>query len=280
MTAGDARAVSTGTDTIVARVEDRVGIVTLNRPHRRNALHPEMFDAVPQVLEHFAEADDVGCVLITGSGSAFCAGGDVRDGGSSNADVPCGDAEIAARTAQLKRSARMVELLCQLPKPTLAALPGPAVGAGMSIALSTDLRIAARSARLIAGWGQLAFSGDFGGTWFLSRLAGPSRAMEILVDGSPVDSERALSLGLFNKVVDDTELPAAAMDWAAQIAAGPASTWAAVKANIRDAQCLPIAPYLDRESERMVRSALSDDHRRAVRAWLKASAAKNKQAHT
>lgn len=277
MTGGNARAVDTGTDTIVARVEDRVGVVTLNRPHRRNALHPEMAEAVPRVLEHFAEADDVGCVLITGSGSAFCAGGDVRDG--ELAEAPTGDAEIAARTAQLKRYARMVELLHQLPKPTLAALPGAAVGAGMSIALSTDLRIAARSARLIPGWGQLAFSGDFGGTWFLSRLVGPSRAMEILVDGSPVDSQRALSLGLFNKVVDD-DLPAAAMGWAAQIAAGPTGVWAAVKANIADAQWLPIAAALDRESERMVRSALSDDHRRAVRSWLKANSIKNKQVQT
>jgi 2-(1,2-epoxy-1,2-dihydrophenyl)acetyl-CoA isomerase len=280
VTDGPARVVDTGTDTVLAGVEDRVGIVTLNRPNRRNALHPEMFEAIPRVLEHFAEADDVGCVLITGSGSAFCAGGDVRDGGSAGAQTPCGDAEITARAAQLKRSARMVELLHQLPKPTVAALPGAAVGAGMSIALSTDLRIAARSARLIAGWGQLAFSGDFGGTWFLVRLVGPSRAMEILVDGSPIDSERALSLGLFNKVVDDADLVAAAMAWAAQIAAGPTSTWTAVKANIADAQWLPLATALDRESERMVRSAMSDAHRRAVRVWLKANSIKDKQGQT
>lgn len=277
MTTEQARAVETGTDTVVARVEARVGIVTLNRPHRRNALHSDMFDAIPRVLEHFAEAQDVGCVMLTGSGSAFCAGGDVRDGESGGKSAPLDEAAIAARACQLKRSARMVELLHQLPKPTLAALPGAAVGAGMSIALSTDLRIAARSARLIPGWGQLAFSGDFGGTWFLTRLVGPSRAMEILIAGEPVDSERAAGLGLFNRVVDDAELLPAATAWAAQIAAGPTSAWASVKANIQDAEVLPLGLALDRESERMVRSGLSDDHRKAVRAWLKSKATNTKR---
>lgn len=277
MTTGNYQRIETGTDTVLARIEAGVGVITLNRPQRRNALHPDMFDAIPRVLEHLAEDEEVGCVLMTGSGSAFCAGGDVRDGESGSSPPSAGEAAITARTAQLKRSARMVELLYQLPKPTLAALPGPAVGAGISIALATDLRIAARSARLIPGWGQLGFSGDFGGTWFLSRLIGPSRAMEILVDGSPVDSERACALGLFNKVVDDAELPLAAYAWAAQIAGGPTSAWAAVKANILDAQSLPLATALDRESERMVRSGLSDDHRKAVRAWLKAAKAKQTQ---
>jgi len=271
------RRIETGTDTVLASIEARVGVVTLNRPQRRNALHADMFDAIPRVLEHFAEDEEVGCVLMTGSGSAFCAGGDVRDGESGGAAAPSTEAGISARTAQLKRSARTVELLYQLPKPTLSALPGPAVGAGMSIALATDLRIAARSARLIPGWGQLGFSGDFGGTWFLTRLVGSSRAMEILVDGSPVDSERACALGLFNKVVDDAELPLAARTWAVQIASGPTTAWAAVKANILDAQSLPLTTALDRESERMVRSGLSEDHREAVRAWLKAAKAKQSQ---
>jgi 2-(1,2-epoxy-1,2-dihydrophenyl)acetyl-CoA isomerase len=277
VTTENVRTIETGTDTFLARIESRVGVVTLNRPRRRNALHPEMFDAIPPVLEQFAEDEDVGCVLITGSGSAFCAGGDVRDGESASAEAPSGEAAVPARTAQLKRCARMVELLYQLPKPTLAALPGPAVGAGMSIALSTDLRIAARSARLIPGWGQLAFSGDFGGTWFLSRLVGSSLTMEILIDGFPLDSERALALGLFNKVVDDVDLPGAALAWAGQIAGGPTSTWMSVKANILDAQSLPLSAALDRESERMVRSGLSEDHRKAVRAWLKAARAKESQ---
>lgn len=269
MTHAHARSVDTGTDTVRAEIVDRVAVLTFHRPQRRNALHPEMYEAVPRLLEQFAESADVGCVLVTGAGNAFCAGGDVRDGGSAK-DVPAGDPEeqIRARSALLADNARMVTLLHSMPKVTIAALPGAAVGAGMSIALATDLRIAARSARLIPGWAKLAFSGDFGGAWLLTHLVGPSRALELLVGDAPIDAAAGERLGLFNRVVDDADLPAAAQRWAAEIAAGPTAAFAGTKANILDAQRLSLAEALLPESARMVRSALTQEHRDAVRAWL------------
>ncbi|WNG89268.1 enoyl-CoA hydratase-related protein [Mycobacterium sp. ITM-2016-00317] len=275
-----AQSVDTGTDTVRAEIVDRVAVLTFHRPQRRNALHPEMYEAVPRLLERFADSVDVGCVLVTGAGTAFCAGGDVRDGGSAN-DVPAGDPEeqIRARSALLADNARMVTLLHSMPKVTIAALPGAAVGAGMSIALATDLRIAARSARLIPGWAKLAFSGDFGGAWLLTHLVGPSRALELLVSGAPIDAAAGERLGLFNRVVDDADLPAAALRWAAEIAAGPTAAFAGTKANIFDAQRLSLAEALLPESERMVRSALTQEHRDAVRAWL-ASASNKVGAHS
>ncbi|MGV0601442.1 enoyl-CoA hydratase/isomerase family protein [Mycolicibacterium pulveris] len=266
--------IDTGTSTVLADVVDGVGVITLNRPERRNALHAEMYQAVPRLLERFAADDDIGCVLITGAGDAFCAGGDVRDGGSAK-DVPAGDRDeqIAARAAILADNARMVTLLHDMQKVTIAALPGAAVGAGMSIALSTDLRIAARSARLIPGWSQLAFSGDFGGAWLLTHLVGPSKALELLIADTGIDAGTAERLGLFNRVVDDADLPAAARAWAAEIAAGPTAAFAGTKANIHDALRLSLDEALLPESERMVRSALTREHRDAVKAWL-ASAAK------
>jgi 2-(1,2-epoxy-1,2-dihydrophenyl)acetyl-CoA isomerase len=232
-----------------------------------------MYEAVPRLLDRFASDDNVGCVVITGAGSAFCSGGDVRDGGSgSNGTAEDHtEAEVASRSAALTSNARMVQLLHDIPKLTIAALPGAAVGAGMSIALSTDLRIAARSARLIPGWGQLAFSGDFGGAWFLTRLVGPSTALQLLLDGNPIDTETALRLGLVNRVVDDADLRSSALTWAAEIAAGPTKAWAGVKANIADAQELPLEQALVRESERMVRCGMSAEHRDAVRGWLRAA---------
>jgi 2-(1,2-epoxy-1,2-dihydrophenyl)acetyl-CoA isomerase len=271
VSSSDALDVDTGTDTVLAVIRDRVGVITLNRPKRRNALHPEMFEAVPRVLDGFATNADVGCVVITGSGSAFCSGGDVRDGGGEVDRSAPTEAVIAERAADLTRHARMVELLHAMPKPTLAALPGPAVGAGMSIALAANMRIAARSARLIPGWGQLAFSGDFGGAWFLTRLVGPALALELLIDGSPIDAERAAELGLVNRVVDDTELAEAALTWARQLANGPTGAWVSMKANVFDAETLPLDAALVRESERMVRCGMSDEHRTAVRAWLRAA---------
>jgi 2-(1,2-epoxy-1,2-dihydrophenyl)acetyl-CoA isomerase len=276
VTVGSALVLDTGTDTVTAEIVNGVGVIILNRPQRRNALHAEMYEALPRLLDHYASNDNVGCVLVTGAGSAFCSGGDVRDGGAGYKE-PAGDdaeAEVRSRAATLARNAGMVRLLHDIPKVTIAALPGAAAGAGMSIALSTDLRIAARSARLIPGWGRLAFSGDFGGAWFLTRLVGPSTALQLLIDGHPIDTEMALRLGLINKVVDDADLRNAAMAWAAAIAAGPTNAWAGVKANIADAQELSLEQALVRESERMVRCGMSAEHRDAVRAWLEAAAAK------
>lgn len=277
MTTADSTPIDTGTDTVVAEILDGVGIVTLNRPERRNALHPDMFDAVPVVLERFADDSNVGCVLITGAGAAFCAGGDVRDAPRTRAEDADGNRpSVAESAARLLRDTRMVRLLHEMPKVTIAALPGPAVGAGMSIALSTDLRIAARSARLIPGWGQLAFSGDFGGAWFLTKLVGPSRALQILIEGTPVCADAALAIGLVNRVVEDDEIRTEALAWARSIAAGPTSAWARMKANVADAQVLTLEAALPLESERMVWSGLTDEHRAAARAWLEAAAAKKK----
>lgn len=274
-----AHPIGTGTDTVLAEVVDGVGVITLNRPERRNALHAEMYVAVPRLLEQFTADDAIGSVLITGSGNAFCAGGDVRDGNSAKQtpgerddDV---EANVRAQSAQLADNARMVTLLHRMPKVTIAALPGAAVGAGMSIALAADLRVAARSARLIPGWSKLAFSGDFGGAWFLTRLLGPAKALELLIADEPVDAEAGQRLGLFNRVVDDADLRDSAIRWAAQIAAGPTSAFAGTKANVLDAQCLPLEQALLSESERMVRSGMTAEHRAAVKAWLAAAAAKS-----
>ena len=275
MTSAPARTIDTGTDTVLAEQVDGVGIVTFNRPQRRNALHPRMYEAIPRLLDRFATDDQIGCVLVTGTGNAFCAGGDVRDGGSAK-DTAAADHEeqIAIRSAMLADNARMVTLLHSMPKVTIAALPGAAVGAGMSIALATDLRIAARSARLIPGWSKLAFSGDFGGAWLLTHLVGASKALELLVSDAPIGADIADRLGLFNRIVDDADLHAAALRWAAEIAAGPTAAFAGTKANIADARRLSLDDALLPESERMVRSALTQEHRDAVKAWLAAAAQK------
>lgn len=278
--------IETGTETVLAEVVDGVGVITLNRPDRRNALHPEMYDGVPRALERLIREPEVGCIMITGAGRAFCAGGDVRDGqqrrsregdnvrASAEAKPERRRATVEEAGAALTHQARMVHLLHSSPKVTLAALPGAAVGAGLGIALATDLRIAARSAKLIPGWGQLAFSGDFGGTWFLTRLVGPSKALELLINNTTVDAETALQIGLVNKVVEDDELVTAALEWAKQIAAGPRTTWTLMKQNVLQAERLSLAEALPLESERMARSGQSDDHRAAVNSWTTAAAEK------
>lgn len=267
----------TGTRTVRAwTTDDGVGVIELARPERRNALHEDMYWAVPQLIEAYDADDAVKCVLVTAEGSAFCAGGDVQAGADR---AKGGDERYPAETGTgtanpLLRMARMVLMLHESPKISIAALPGPAVGAGIGIALAADLRIAATSAKLVPGWGRLGFSGDFGGTWFLTRMMGPGRALAALIDDTPITADEALAMGLYNRVVPDDELREQAMAWAAQIASGPQAAYRFMKENVRDAQQLPLREALPLESERMRASGETEDHREAVRRWLREARAK------
>jgi len=260
--------VDSGTDTIRSFIESGVGVIELNRPERRNALHPEMYDAIPRLVERYGSDDTVGCILLTGAGTAFCAGGDVRGGGDRRHSGPPPHDRPQGRGDPLAHQARAVILLQESPKITMAALPGPAVGAGTSLALAADLRIAAESASLITGWARLAFSGDFGGTWLLTQMLGAPRALAALVDNATISSAEALALGLFNKVVPDEQLPAAAMAWARSIAAGPRTAFGFMKQNVRDATRLSLSEALPLESERQMLTRRTEDHREAVKRWL------------
>jgi len=263
-----ARDVDTGTDTVRSWVDDGVAVIELNRPERRNALHADMFDAIPQLIETFDIDDEVGVYLLTAAGSAFCAGGDVRDGGRRPTD---------SEEGRLLRMAAMVLMLHESPKISIGALPGPAVGAGIGLALCTDLRIAAASASFIPGWGRLAFSGDFGGPYFLTRLLGPVRALEVLVDGSTIDAQQALDSGLVNRVVPDAALREDALAWAKRIASGPRTAHRFMKENVRDAQDRTLRQALPDESDRMTRSGRTEEHRQAVRRWMAEAKAKAKR---
>lgn len=267
----------TGTQTVRAwTTDDGVGVIELARPERRNALHEDMYWAVPQLIEAYEADAAVKCVLVTAEGSAFCAGGDVQAGADR---AKRGDERYPAETGPgtdnpLLRMARMVLMLHESPKISIAALPGPAVGAGIGIALAADLRIAATSATLVPGWGRLGFSGDFGGTWFLARMMGPGRALAALIDDTPITADEALAMGLYNRVVPDDELRGEAMAWAARIASGPQAAYRFMKANVRDAQQLPLREALPLESDRMRASGETEDHREAVRRWLREARAK------
>jgi 2-(1,2-epoxy-1,2-dihydrophenyl)acetyl-CoA isomerase len=249
------------TDVVEIAVRDRVGVITFNRPERRNALHRDMHAPIVRALDEFATRDDVGCIVITGAGSAFCAGGDVK----GDSDAPA-RRDPDERQAALLADARVVQHLWEHPKLTIAAVNGPAVGAGLSIALACDLRIAAASARLVTGWARLAFSGDYGGAWFLTRLVGPSRALELLAGNVALDADDALRLGLVNRVVPDAEFAGEWRAWTRELGGGPTAAITGMKANVRDALRLPLADALPLETARMVESAGTADHREAVRA--------------
>jgi len=255
----------TGTDVVTVALHERVAVITFNRPERRNALHHEMYEPITRALAEFAERDDTGCIVLTGSGAAFCAGGDVS-GEGARPGVDRRDAD--AHAANLLSDAQLARRLHEHPKLTVAALNGAAVGAGMSLALACDLRIAAASSTLIAGWARLGFSGDFGGAWFLTHLVGPARALELLVTNAPIVADEALALGLVNRVVPDADFADAWREWARELAAGPTGAIAGMKANVHDALRLTLADALPRETARMSASAATREHREARRAWV------------
>jgi enoyl-CoA hydratase/carnithine racemase len=212
------------------------------------------------------EDADVGAVMMTGTGAAFCSGGDVKGMGDNASRKEVSSEEKVALLRDRQR--RLTGALVSLRKPTVAALPGPAAGAGLSIALACDLRIAAESAFVSTGYAKVGLSGDYGICWLLTRIVGPARARELMFTSEKVDARRCEALGLVNRVVPDDQVRQAAFDLARALAHGPVGAYALMKDNLDEALLTDFHTALDGEAERMVRCAGSDDHREAIAAFI------------
>lgn len=258
----------TGTDTLLCSIADGISTITLNRPEKRNALSDELTPALREALLVMDTHPEVRCVILTGAGKAFCAGGDVSGMGERKDSAPSRPGlQAATRTLQHKQETLTLRLH-QLSKPTIAALPGPAAGAGMSIALACDIRIAARSAFITTAFANIGLSGDYGGSWLLTQLVGSARAKELYFTGRRIGAEEGLSLGLFNQVVDDNNLERATRTLAGQIANGPPIAMQYMKENLNRALGADLATILQMEADRMVRCTRTEDHKEAVRAFM------------
>jgi len=261
--------IDTGTDELLCNVDERVATITLNRPEKRNALSDHLTPALRQMLFDLETRNDVGCIVITGAGTAFCAGGDVGGMGNSKtaADTPRPTTEERVR-ALIHKQETLTLRLADHAKPTIAALPGVAAGAGLSIALACDIRIAAASAFITTAFRNIGFSGDYGGSWLLTQLIGPSRAKDLYYTARRVQADEALQLGLFNHVVADDELPSATLALARQIASGPPIALGYMKENINRAVTSDLRSCLAMEADRLMRCAATDDHKEAVKAFM------------
>lgn len=261
--------IDTGTDELLCNVDERVATITLNRPEKRNALSDRLTPALRQTLLDLETRSDVGCIIITGSGSAFCAGGDVGGMGGSKApaDAPQPSAEERTRTL-IQKQETLTLRLADHAKPTIASLPGVAAGAGLSIALACDIRIAAASTFITTAFRNIGFSGDYGGSWLLTQLIGPSRAKDLYYTARRVHADEAVQLGLFNRVVADEELASATLELARQIASGPPIALGYMKENINRAVTGDLRSCLALEADRMTRCAATKDHKEAVSAFL------------
>lgn len=253
---------TTTSDTMLLDVSERIATLTLNRPDKLNALSGEMMEELVPIMERLAEDKEVRCVVVTGAGRGFCAGGDVA-GMASGETVP--DENPVARLRRLEETSR---LLHEMPKPTIAMVNGPAAGAGLSIALACDIRIAGESARFGTAFIRIGFSGDFGGTWMLQRLVGPAKARELYFTGDLIDAREAERIGLVNRVVPDDQLASETRALAERMAKGPPIALARMKQNMNLGLVSDYSTLLDAEAEGMVMTGTTEDNREAVKAFL------------
>jgi enoyl-CoA hydratase/carnithine racemase len=263
-----ARSIDTGTNELLCEVQGRVAIITLNRPEARNALSDHLTPALRTMIRVCGEDPSIGALLITGAGTAFCSGGDVK-GMGANTNPAKAAMSPDERIADLQERQRLLTgALVAVRKPTIAALPGAAAGAGLAIAMACDIRIAAESAFLTTGYIRVALSGDYGIAWLLTRLVGTSRARELMFTGEKVDAKRAEAIGLVNRVVPDARLHDEAFALAKSVAEGPAVALRYMKDNLDEALAFDFATARDHEAVRLIKSAGTADHREAVAAFI------------
>lgn len=262
-------------DCLFEKRSDGVGLITLNRPESLNAMGGELMPLLAEHLEACEGDAGIRCVALTGAGRGFCAGGDVR-GQAARAQAREEGAEPRGRApepragrtplqqSQLATSFR----LHTMPKPTVALVNGPAAGAGLSLALACDIRFCSDRASFHTAFAKVGLSGDYGGSYYLQRLIGYGRALELYYTGERVDAQRALELGIANHVVPHDELSKRGLELCARLAAGPTRTYALMKSNFNLAETARLDEFLDREADNMGRSALTRDHREGAKAFV------------
>ena len=253
------------TNELLETVKDGVAVLTMNRPDRLNALSGEMLDAMLVSLERLASDPDVGVVVLTGAGRGFCAGGDVKamaEGREFGGDT------MEDKAQGLRAKMETSRWLHEMPKPTIAMVRGAAAGAGLSLALACDLRVAGDSARFATAFARVGYSGDFGGSYFLSLLVGTAKARELYFTAEIVDAAQALALGLVNRVVPEVRLTEETLTLARKLAKGPRVAYRYMKRNFNAAETASLTQMLDLEAWHHTRCGLTEDHREAARAFV------------
>jgi 2-(1,2-epoxy-1,2-dihydrophenyl)acetyl-CoA isomerase len=250
------------TDSVLRQIDGAVATVTINRPEARNALTAQTKVALLKALRDCGADDSVRAVVLTGAGQAFCSGQDLRE-----------HAELLESGAAPLETVRQhynptIETIAAMPKPVIAALPGVAAGAGASLAFACDFRIAAERASVLLAFARVGLGADSGASWTLQRLVGPAKAAELLMLAEPIDSATALRLGLLTSVVPDDELPAAAAELAARLAAGPTLAYAAIKESLLYGATHRLSESLEKEAELQTRLGQTEDHRAATLAFV------------
>jgi 2-(1,2-epoxy-1,2-dihydrophenyl)acetyl-CoA isomerase len=241
--------------------------LTLNRPESLNALNGPMVVGLRAALDAAVSDPDVGVVLLSGAGRAFCSGGDLRSGATER---PAGGAEEGFEpwSDSLRHAMEISRILHHMPKPTVAMVRGAAAGAGLAIAAACDIRIVSDNAVMTTAFAKVGFSGDFGITYFLTRLVGTAKARELMFLSDKLDAAEALRIGLVQRVVADAELEAATTRIVRTLADGPRIAYRYIKRNLNAAESGSLETVFDLEAQHLTRTRATEDHKEAVKAFI------------
>jgi 2-(1,2-epoxy-1,2-dihydrophenyl)acetyl-CoA isomerase len=237
--------------TVLIENQSGVRIITLNRPDRLNAFNGEIMAALADATADAARDISIGCVVITGAGRGFCSGGDLNGG----RDPIVASAEAGSRTEQgfsrLRGFMETSRLLHEMPKPTIAMVNGPCAGAGIGIAGACDLRFAGKSATFLAAFDKIGAGGDFGSSWFWTKIVGTGVARELFLLSEKLSGEEAFAKGLYTKLFDDAVLREETLKIAHKLADGPRTGYRYMKANLNNAEDWAFEAQFDQEALNM-----------------------------
>jgi 2-(1,2-epoxy-1,2-dihydrophenyl)acetyl-CoA isomerase len=252
-------------DPLLCTVENGVAYLTMNRPDKLNALSGEMSSSAIERLLGISRDPNIGCVVITGQGRAFCAGGDVSSMANRENQAPLTYEESIDK---LRAGQEMPWLLHNIPKVTIAAVNGYAMGAGLGIAMCCDLRVASDKAKFGTAYAKVGFGGDYGVTWKLTHLVGQAKAKEMMFLADIIEADEARRVGLVNRVIPHDDLMSTVREMAETIASGPRVSYRWMKENINLAVHSTFRDNLDREALTHIRCSQTDDHKEGAKAFV------------
>ena len=248
---------------ILTNIEDGVATLTLNRPDVMNAFADGMREELFDRLENFAEDADVRCIVITGAGKAFCAGGDI----ASMADLQA-ENDTSVVEGRMTVAGKIIQFIRRMPQPVVAAINGAAAGGGMNLALACDIRLGSENALFAESFVKIGLIPDWGGFAFLTRLVGTAKAMELMMSGDRIRAEEAHRLGLLNQLYPADRFQEEVKAFAGRLAAGPPETLAAIKRGVYEGVETSLAESLAYEFRTQRTIFLSDDAREGKRAII------------
>jgi 2-(1,2-epoxy-1,2-dihydrophenyl)acetyl-CoA isomerase len=253
---------------VLYEVDGAVATLTLNQPERMNTMSQALLEQVTTALENAAADDAVRVLVMTGTGRAFCAGGDLTGFAAGGNQARAGALGVQGRIDQLRQAMRTSQLLHEMPKVTIAAINGACAGAGLAWACAADIRMAAESAMFNTAFMTAGLSGDFGGTWTLPRIVGSGKARELYLLAEKFPAREAERIGLVSRALADDQLIDEVRRVAGRIAEFSPMSVRAIKANLNDSERMSFSELLDVEAERQVRTGLTDDAKEAAAAFL------------